>query len=141
MWKSSIRRMKHIFIFLIILVFTNKISAQNINVAHHTYNDLSSNIVSVNSKNYYLEQITYGCCATYANLVGTDETGQILFQTLFAFNDDNWPIKLIKTNDHCLALLGKSINCDVGTNPAYLNFLIKLDTTGAIQFQTYIQNF
>lgn len=133
--------MKKFTLFLIGCNISNVGFSQNINVAQHTASDYAGNIVSINAKSYYLEKVQYSCLYNNFNAVTLNDSGRIIFRKNFAFTENNTPIKLIKTADKQLALIGRSINGDVGANANYKNYLIKLDTNGAISFQTFIQNF
>ena len=133
--------MKKFTLFLFGCIIGNVGFSQNINVAQHTASDYASSIVSIHTKSYYLEKVQHSCLYNTFNVVTLNDSGKTIFKKNFAFTEANTPIKLIKTADKHLALIGQSISGDVGTNANYKNYLIKLDTNGVISFQTFIQNF
>jgi len=88
-------------------------SSQNLHFAEHTLEDYTKNIVSVNSKSFYLERDGYHC-----NLVGIDQNGNRIFKKTFtgsmALGNSLIPIKIITTLEKNLLVLynGEQDGCD-----------------------------
>lgn len=109
------------------------LKSQNLNIAHHTYVDEVSCLVSINSKYFYSEIVYSQGFGESTNIIGLNEDGKILFKYNLAFDESNRPRKIIKTFDNCLLIAGGSSGCDYDLGPE--NFIVKIDTNGVLKFQ------
>jgi len=126
------------FLFLCFLLScTTDLFCQYLNVARHSYIDDVHGLVTINNKHFYMERIISNANSDSTNLVGMNETGQIIFKKTFKFTEVNLPVKIIKTLDNSVLVLGLSISCDIANGGT--NFIYKVDTNGIVKFQTIPQ--
>lgn len=121
-----------LLIYLTCLLAGGLIS-QNLNVAEHLGVDKSSELVSINSKSYYLSTTEQGCYSSVASLVCINDSGRILAKHSFGTYGLTFFGRLIKTNDNALLFNGASTN-STDTGP-YDNLVVKMDTNGTVLFQ------
>jgi len=128
--------MRKIYLLIISLVFICRLSAQNTHIARHSSIDRTNNIVNINHKFYYIEDVSFGCCGDSINLVACDNNGNVLFKsTIVTFDLLQMP-KIKVTKDKCLLLSWSSnYSCDV---IRYKNYITKMDTTGNLIFNALI---
>lgn len=129
--------MKKLLLFSYILLGLFTLKGQNLNVARHRNFDAPTNMVSINSKSFFMEAVG-SCCRDSVNMVGLANSGQTFFKKKFTFDDFYWctPKKVIKTKDNCIFAFGRGIGaCDIMSK---MDFIIKVDTTGATVFQNTI---
>jgi len=126
--------MKKLLLFPCLFLFYNA-NSQLLNYASHTGIDLTSGIISINSKSYYQEDIQGYCCSKSLMIVGVNATGQILFKKNLNSSFDFFK-KMIKTSDKSILVVGTSLAaCDIG---GAKNFIAKLDTNGTVLFRNFI---
>lgn len=126
--------MKKILPSLFASIFLFSVTAQNTNIASHVSPKIiSSNVVSINSKNYYMES------TGTAFLVGKDNNGQNLFNIqLPNIGGNNVAYKLIRTtDDKLLTIIHKLGGCDYFPTPETI--ITKCDTLGVIEFSVSLQ--
>lgn len=122
------------FILIFCLAISACVTAQNYNAAWHNYADITSNMVSVNSKFFYMESSKYDSL----NLVCIANSGQIVFKKKLniPFTSQQLAIKVLKTLDNKILSMGRGITlCDA---PSYSTVITKSDTNGVTIFQILI---
>ncbi len=127
--------MRKLLFFWIFIINCGHSNSQNFNVAHHSYIDDVSNLLSFGSRHFYIERIQSSGFLDSTNFVGMSAGGNILFKVNLSFNEANRVIRAIRTFDNCVLILGNSNGCDFDSNPR--NFICKVDTTGLIKFQAF----
>lgn len=129
--------MRKILLFTGLLLLVQNLISQNLNVASQQGLDISGDMVSINSKVYYLYRSEKSCCASPIALVSRNESGLELFAKNFGTFNISAFGRLIRTNDNCLFMNGISMkSCDTGPSP---QFIVKMDTNGIVMFKTEIQ--
>jgi hypothetical protein len=128
--------MKKVIVIAIQLFFSLFSFSQNMHFARHKNTDISGNIVSINSKSYYVERVIINlkCCNEMINVAGVSETGSALFTTSITSWPYNFMNRIYTTADKCLLALGATLmtGCDTGGK----KFIVaKLDTLGNILFK------
>jgi len=115
---------------------TQCLISQNLNVANHTAVDVTGEMVSINSKSYYLFSSEDGCCHSNMNVNCVNDSGRMIFkQPLDIYPINNFG-RLIKTNDKALFVNGHSTqSCDTGPS---VDFIAKVDTNGTVLFKTLL---
>lgn len=121
-----------LLIYLTCLLAKGLIS-QNLNVAEHLGVDKSGELVSINSKSYYLSTTEQGCYSSVASLVCINDSGRILAKHSFGTYGLTFFGRLIKTKDNALMFNGASTS-STDTGP-YENLVVKMDTNGTVLFQ------
>lgn len=128
--------MRKLILFWVLITAYNKSQAQNLNVAYHSYSDYASNLVSINSKYFYSERVFSAVFGDSTYLVGLNSDGTKIFRLHLAYYQAQSVVKIQKTLDNCLWVVGNSSVCDTKSNAK--NFIYKVDTNGVIKFQTTI---
>ena len=129
--------MRKIILFYFLQLIVGRLASQDVHISRHTSVDRVTNLVSINTRAFYAERThLYG--SDSCNLVAINENGAIIFKKNFSLGIYNTIIQLIETKDKALALIGYSDQCDVGGNEK--NFFTKMDTSGNVQFQTFVPN-
>jgi hypothetical protein len=123
--------MRNFLLFCSLILFDIPGISQNLNTAIHYGVDQPGNIVSVNSKTYYWERHEVDCCQDYANIIARDHLGNIIWTKVMMSDENNFPQKLIVTNDKNLAIIYRALGCDVDNTQYYL---LKCDTSGNTLF-------
>ena len=115
-------------------LFLLSATAQNTNTAEHlSPKVIPSNVISINSKNYYIE------AAGGAALVGMDNSGQNLFKIVLpGLGGNSVAYKIIRTyDDKLITIVHKPGGCDYF--PAPQTVITRCDTLGVIDFSVTLQ--
>ncbi|WP_317897036.1 T9SS type A sorting domain-containing protein [Aurantibacillus circumpalustris] len=119
-----------------LLLSLQSLISQNLNSASHTQIDKVGNIVSINSKCYYLKEVE-NCCGRDVRVIGIGENGVSFFNTSLNYYD-GYLNKIMRTADNHLLFYGIDRQaCDVS---GLKDFIVKIDTNGALIFKMYLQS-
>ncbi len=118
---------------LYLILFGCQVKGQFNSAAEHFGKQLAFNVVSINSKSYYLISSTTvpSCCDDSVFIISKDQNGKELFRRFIELQSYMEYGKVVKTTDHHLIVFtGTDLtNCDFGTT--YFK-VCKLDTLGKI---------
>ncbi len=132
--------MRKQLLFWLLALRLLSMNGQNLNVARHSNIDNAYNLISINSKFYYLERTLPQCGNDSTNIVCLGASAQVVSKFRIAFHEYNYPVKILRTMDNCILAVGHSNGCDY-YNQTSKNFMIKIDTNGIVKFQTVAQFF
>ena len=130
--------MRKFLFFCILSALSASFFSQNLNIAEHNAFYAVGSMVSINSKSYYFQRTEVGCCSENMCVMGVNNLGQTILSKNLYFLGWHRPKKMIQTHDKCLLLFGTAVHsCDVSGSK---DFIVKIDTTGAILFQSFVQS-
>lgn len=124
--------LRKLLFFYLLLAYCLSGNSQDVRVARHSYVDVASKLVSINTKYFYTEVVYSDFFTDSCNIVGLDSKGGIIFKKNLPFGESTLIARLLKTKDNCLLIIGRGSGCDFDLGPS--NFILKLDTNGAEQF-------
>ncbi|WP_317897035.1 T9SS type A sorting domain-containing protein [Aurantibacillus circumpalustris] len=130
--------MRKILPLTFLLLSLQSLISQNLNIAGHSAVDKTGDMISINSKVFYLGSSQNNCCGYSTYVQGMNFNGDTVFKTgLPSSYQVRYFGKIIKTNDNAILVSHYAVHsCDIS---GHLDYITKVDTNGVILFNIPIQ--